>query len=87
MNRQDQLINDRYEAMMFAKTSEAARKAARELVVAVLGDTAANRPLEDALRECCRIWRPAPDPKEQARFEAEFVELALWPTAAQTLAA
>jgi hypothetical protein len=87
MNRQDQLINDCYEAMMFAKTSEAARKAARELAVAVLGEAAANRPLEEALRECCRVFRPAADPKEQARFEAEFLELALWPTAAQTLAA
>lgn len=79
MNRQTQLINDRYEALMFAKSSEAARKAARELVRIVLGEDAAGRPLEQVVRECCRKLRPSQDPKEQARFEAEFIELAIWP--------
>ncbi len=79
MNRQTQIINDRYEAMMFAKSAEAARRAARELVQVVLGDEAANRPLEKALRECCRELRPSEDPKEQARFESEFIELGIWP--------
>jgi hypothetical protein len=39
----------------------------------------ADRPLEETLRECCRILRPAEDPNEQERFEAEFVELGIWP--------
>ncbi|MBV9758932.1 MAG: hypothetical protein JO340_00060 [Acidobacteriaceae bacterium] len=79
MNRQTQLINERYEALMFAKSSEAARRAARELIRIVLGEDAAGRPLEQALRDCCRQLRPSQDPKEQARFEAEFIELAIWP--------
>jgi hypothetical protein len=87
MNREIALVNDRYEAMMFAKSPEAARKAARELVRVVLGDEAARRPLEESLRECCRRLRPAEDPKEQVRFEAEFVEMGLWPDASQKLAA
>ena len=87
MNRENQLINDRYEAMMFAKSPEAARKAARELVRVVLGDEAVRRPLEEALRECCRRLRPAEDAREQARFEAEFIELALWPNTNHKLAA
>jgi hypothetical protein len=88
MNRQMQLVNDRYEALMFAKSSEAARRAARELVRIVLGEEAVGRPLEQALRECCRTLRPSQDPKEQARFEAEFIELAIWPnTNSQQVAA
>jgi len=87
MNRETALINDRYEAMMFAKSPEAARKAARELVGVVLGEQASRRPLEESLRECCRRLRPAEDPKEQARFEVEFVELGIWPDASQKLAA
>ena len=87
MNRENQLINDRYEAMMFAKSPEAARKAARELVRVVLGDEALRRPLEEALRECCRRLRPADDPREQARFEAEFIELGLWPNVDHKLVA
>jgi hypothetical protein len=79
MNRHNQLINERYDALMFAKSSETARKAARELIRLVLGDEAANRPLDQALRDCCRQLRPSQDPKEQARFEAEFIELAIWP--------
>ena len=87
MNRESQLINDRYEAMMFAKSPEAARKAAQELVRVVLGDEAANRSLEEALRETCRQLRPAEDAREQARFEAEFVELGIWPSVDRKLVA
>jgi hypothetical protein len=87
MNRNDQLINERYEALMFAKSPEKARKAARELAKAVLGDEAVLLPLDEALRVCCRRLRPSDDPKEQARFEAEFVELGIWPNSAQRIAA
>lgn len=87
MNRQAQIINERYEAMMFAKSSNAARKAARELVQTVLGEDAVSRPLEEALRECCRRIRPSADPREQARFESEFIELGLWPNGSQRMAA
>ncbi len=87
MNRETELINNRYEAMMFAKSPEAARKAARELVRVILGDEAVRRPLEESLRECCRRLRPAEDSKEQARFEAEFVEMGIWPDGSQKLAA
>ena len=79
MNRRIQMINDRYEALMFAKTPRQALKAARELIRVVLGDEALELPLEQALRECCREMRPSQDPREQQRFEAEFVELAIWP--------
>jgi len=79
MNRHTQLINERYDALMFAKSPEAARRAARELIRVVLGDEAAGRPLEQAMRDCCRQLRPSQDPKEQGRFEAEFIELAIWP--------
>jgi hypothetical protein len=82
MNRLTQMINDRYDALMFAKSPETARKAAKELVRSVLGDEALDRPLEQALRETCRRLRPSQDPKEQARFEAEFIELAIWPNSA-----
>lgn len=88
MNRESQLINERYEAMMFAKSPESARKAARELVRVVLGDDAVRQsPLGESLRECCRRMRPAEDPREQARFEAEFVELGIWPNVNQKLVA
>ena len=87
MNKQNQLINDRYEALMFAKTPEAGRKAARELVRIVLGDEALQLPLEEALRQCCRQLRPSRDPREQARFEAEFIELGVWPNESQRIAA
>ena len=79
MNRRNQIINDRYEALMFAKTAEQARTAARELISIVLGDDGNQKPLEEAIRECCRVMRPSQDPREQQRFEAEFVELAIWP--------
>ena len=87
MNRETALINDRYEAMMFAKSPETARKAARELVRVVLGDEALRQPLEESLRECCRRLRPADDPREQSRFEAEFIELGIWPDSSQKLVA
>lgn len=83
MNRQTQLINDRYEAMMFARSAEDARRNARELVRLVLGDEVSNQPLEEALRTCCRQLRPSEDPREQARFESEFVELGIWPSQGQ----
>ena len=87
MNRYTELVNARYEAMMFAKTAEEARKAAHELVRVVLGDDAPKRSLEEALKETCRRMRPSEDPREQARFEAEFVELDIWPNSAGTMAA
>jgi hypothetical protein len=73
--------------MMFAKSPDAARKAARELVRVVLGDDAVKQPLEESLRECCRRMRPANDPREQARYEAEFIEMGIWPNVHQKLAA
>ncbi|MGH9584808.1 MAG: hypothetical protein ACRD4O_17945 [Bryobacteraceae bacterium] len=76
-------INESYDSLMFAKSAPAARKAARELVSALLGEEALKRPLAEALRECCRLLRPAEDPREQERFEAEFVELGVWPNASQ----
>ncbi len=87
MNKHTQMINDKYETLMFAKTPEAGRQAARELIRVVLGEDALKQSLEEALRECCRILRPSTDAKEQARFEAEFVELGIWPASAQRLAA
>jgi hypothetical protein len=87
MNRRTEIINDHYEALMFAKTSEQARAAAHKLIKIVLGEEAAQKPLEVALRECCRVLRPSGDPREQQRFEAEFVELGIWPTNAQRMAA
>jgi hypothetical protein len=79
MNRRNQMINDRYEAMMFAKNPESARRAAQDLVEMVLGEDALAVPFEEALRQTCRKLRPSEDPREQARFEAEFLELAMLP--------
>ena len=87
MNRETALINDRYEAMMFAKSPEGARKAARELVRVVLGEEALRQSLQESLRECCRRLRPSEDSREQARFEAEFIELGIWPDVSQKLVA
>lgn len=87
MNRYTELLNARYEAMMFAKTAEDARRAAHELVRVVLGEEAPQWSLQEALRETCRRIRPSQDSQEQARFEAEFVELGIWPNSAQTMAA
>lgn len=80
-------INTRYDALMFATSPDAARKAARGLVQLVLCEEAVNRPLEEGLRAVCRRLRPSENPAEQARFEAEFVELAFAPTSARTMAA
>ena len=87
MNRRTQMINDRYEAMMFAKSPEQARAAARELARVVLGDGAVEKALEEALRECCRVMRPSQDPREQQRFEDEFIELGIWPNSGHQMAA
>ncbi len=87
MTRADQLIHDRYEALMFAKTPELGRKAARSLVEAVLGPEGLQLSLEEALRECCRRLRPSRDPREQLRFENEFVEMGIWPGGSQRMAA
>lgn len=87
MSRADQLIHDRYEALMFAKTPELGRKAARELVQAVLGEAGSGKSLEEALRECCRKIRPSKDPREQVRFENEFIEMGIWPGGSQRIAA
>lgn len=87
MSQFSKRINESYDALMFAKSPQAARKAARGLVCVVLGDEAVDRPLDEALRECCRRLRPAEDPREQARFEAEFVELGVWPNGSQKIAA
>jgi hypothetical protein len=81
------MINDRYESLMFAKTSEQARVAARELIRVVLGDDWTEKPLDEALRQCCRVLRPSQDAREQQRFEVEFVELGIWPDSAQRMAA
>jgi hypothetical protein len=70
-------IQVHYDAMMFARSPKEARYAAQRLVRAVLGDDAAGRPLDQTLRECCRVLRPAPNPLDEARFEDEFVELGL----------
>ena len=88
MDRHLQQVNTWYDTLMFANTPKQARTAARELVKLVLGDAAIGQPLEDSLLLVCRRLRPAEDAKEQARFEAEFVELVTAPTSAtHTIAA
>ncbi len=87
MNRNAQLINERYDALMFAKSPESARRAAHELVKVVLGEDAVARPLEETLREVCRHLRPSDDRSEESRFETEFVELGIWPNSSQKIAA
>jgi hypothetical protein len=87
MSRRKSLIDSQYEALLFAKSAEVAREAAIELVRIVLGEETLSRPLEQALRECCRILRPAKDPGEQLRFEEEFLELAIWPGTSHKVAA
>lgn len=87
MTRHAELIHARYEAMLFAKNATEARQAATELVRAALGDESLDMPLDEALRECCRELRPAADPREQLRFEAEFIELGIWPQTAARVAA
>lgn len=87
MSRRKSLIDSRYEELLFAKSAEAAREAATELVRIVLGEDALARPLADAVRDCCRVLRPAKDPREQLRFEEEFLELAIWPGTSRKMAA
>jgi hypothetical protein len=79
MTRHAQVVDACYDRLLFAKTAAQARAAASELVLLVLGDSALELPLDEALRECCRELRPASDSIEQTRFEAEFVELGIWP--------
>jgi hypothetical protein len=88
MDRHLQQVNTLYDTLMFANTPKQARTAACELVKLVLGDDAIGRPLEESLRLVCRRLRPAEDAREQARFEAEFLELVNAPTSAtHTIAA
>lgn len=88
MTREAQLVQDRYDALMFAKTREDARRAAQALIQVVLADEAAGLSMQEALRRTCRKIRPAADPNEQIRFENEFIELALAPTSgSHTIAA
>ena len=87
MSRRNSSIDSHYEALLFAKSAEAAREAAIELIRIVLGEDAVARPLEDALRHCCRVLRPAKDPREQLRFEEEFLELAIRPGRSHKIAA
>ncbi len=88
MDRRLQQVNTWYDTLMFANSPRQARTAARELVKLVLGESALDQPIEDALKIVCRRLRPAEDAKEQARFEAEFLELVTAPTSAtHTIAA
>jgi hypothetical protein len=87
MNRNSELVNQRYDALMFAPSPQAARRAARELIRIVLGDAGLDLPLDEGLRQVCRQLRPAEDPVDQARFESEFIELGIWPNASRSIAA
>ena len=88
MDRHLQQVNTWYDTLMFANTPQQAQTAARELIRLILGDAGLDRPLEDALKIVCRRLRPAADAREQARFEAEFLELVNAPTSAtHTIAA
>jgi hypothetical protein len=87
MTRAAQQIQDRYDALMFAKTAGSARKAAYALIETVLGPDASQLSFQAALRECCRRIRPSSDPREQQRFENEFIELAIWPGKSNSIAA
>ena len=87
MSSLSESIETRYDALMFAKSQGEARVAAAQLVRAVLGEAASSRPLKEALKECCRVMRPAADPKDESRYEEEFVELAFWPGRAAQIAA
>ena len=83
MARISEVIDARYQALMFAKSAATARRAALDLIEVVLGDEAADYSLERGLRECCQVLRPAEDPKEQIRYENEFIELGIWPQTSQ----
>jgi hypothetical protein len=83
MDRNEEIISKRYDALMFARTPEEAKRAAKFLAEAVLGEDSLHMPLERAMKEVCRKIRPASDPRDQARFEAEFLELVFTPTGGQ----
>ncbi len=83
MARTSEVIDARYEALLFAKSAAEARRAAFELIEVVLGDEAVDYSLERGLRQCCQVLRPADDPKEQVRYENEFIELGIWPPTTQ----
>ncbi len=87
MPHNNPLIETHYDALLFAKTPDTARRAGIELVKVVLGEEATHRPLAEALRECCRVLRPARDPKDQARYEEEFIEMACCPESSKSMAA
>jgi hypothetical protein len=87
MDRNEEIISKRYDALMFARTPEEAKRAAKLLANGVLGESALHIPLERAMREVCRKLRPASDPRDQSRFEAEFLELVFAPTGGQTASA
>jgi hypothetical protein len=79
MARISEVVDARYEALLFAKSAADARSAASALIEVVLGDEAVDCSLERGLRQCCQMLRPADDPKEQVRYENEFIELGIWP--------
>jgi hypothetical protein len=87
MPHTNQLIETCYDALLFAKSPDSARQAAKNLVKAVLGEEAAQHSLSEGLRECCRVLRPARDPKDQPRFEEEFLELGCCPEHSKSIAA
>lgn len=87
MTRAAQQIQERYDALMFAKTPDSARTLGKELVQLVLGERASELSLQEAMRETCRLIRPSADPREQVRYENEFIELAIWPQNSQSMAA
>jgi hypothetical protein len=87
MNRHQQQTNERYEALLFARTPEEGNRAALELIRAVLGEDGLKLNPEEALRATCRKLRPSRDPREQERFEAEFIELAQWPARSREMVA
>jgi hypothetical protein len=80
MDRNEEIISKRYDALMFARTPEEAKRSARLLAEAVLGEAGLALSLERAMKEVCRKLRPASDPRDQTRFEAEFLELVFSPT-------
>src|SRR5450432_4117297 len=80
MDRNEEIINKRYDALMFARTPQEAKRAAKLLAESVLGQDGLQLPLERAMKEVCRKLRPASDPRDQARFEAEFLEMVFAPT-------
>jgi hypothetical protein len=82
MTREAQAVQELYDALMFARSADDARKAASTLAQAVLGEEANGLALQEAMRRTCRKLRPSADVREQQRFENEFIELAVAPTGA-----